>query len=244
MYRELVTPELLRRNRPRVEVDREQLGGGGELRDVGVRRSCAQRLTARDSEQRAACDEGEAALGAAGQEGSAGRLHVLLLLGRRSLLVRARRQDRFVTVGSVGTIRVGPARCPSRESPESGGGRSCSSAGTPPASSTSSAASGWTTRGPSGSARSRASTTSPSPCTPRSSPSRGTPTSGRRSRRSARSTAAPASPPPVAPSSSSSIPASGSAASASRRWTTSSPGWARYASDSKRRSARFRSGSR
>jgi hypothetical protein len=65
---ELVALELLRRDRVAVEVDREQLGRGGELRDVGVGRDGPERRALREAQHRAARDEGEPAPCAPGQE--------------------------------------------------------------------------------------------------------------------------------------------------------------------------------
>ena len=128
----------------------------------------------------------------------------------------------------------------------SGRSSSSSSAATTPARSTSSRASGWTTRGPSGSASSRASTTSRCRCTRRSSAgsgiSRRAGASGRP--RSGRSTGVPGSPPHRAPRSSSSIRASCSAAAGKTRSTRSWNSSRSSGSGSRARTGPSRSGSR
>src|SRR5262249_3272152 len=70
--RELVALQLLRVDRAGVEVDREQLGGRGELRDVGIGGGGAERRALGEAEDRAGGDEGEAAPGAPGEELRAG----------------------------------------------------------------------------------------------------------------------------------------------------------------------------
>jgi hypothetical protein len=65
---ELVPDESFRGDRVAVEVDREQLGRGGELRDVGVARTAGERSALGEPEQSAAGDERQAAPCAAGQE--------------------------------------------------------------------------------------------------------------------------------------------------------------------------------
>ena len=115
---------------------------------------------------------------------------------------------------SMGAIRVRPCSLSLAGVARARRRAARSSAATPPASSTSRAGSGWTTRGRSVSASSRASTTSRSPCTRRCSRFMGHAERDKKREHGARrcSTTPPASPPPRAPSSSSSTPASGSAA--------------------------------